>query len=118
MNYIKFKKNNELVKNNPHKNLMKVKEVDAKNMVVQAEKLHTFDMIQVNDPKQYVLDVLCGLKHLERNGVISHGDIKPNNTGYCSKTNNIKLMDIDDMHLKHKLPNYLIGARTFPYVKE
>lgn len=62
---------------------MNVSKVNPEKMAVEAEKLYMLDPRQVLSPKQYVLDVVCGLKHLQENGVISHGDIKPNNTAYC-----------------------------------
>ena len=59
----------------------------------------------------------CGRlkRYLQRNGVICHEDIKPGNTGYCSKTNNIKIIDIDGIILKPR--KYKLGVHTRGYVK-
>lgn len=77
---------------------MNVKHIDVDKKAVEAEKLYVSHQITIENPKQYVLDVVCGLKHLERNRVICHSDIKQSNIAYCPDTNNMKLIDVDDMH--------------------
>ena len=82
----------QIIMDNPHKNLIKIYEVNKKKKEIVLERLKT--SIKTKNYKNYVKDLSTNLKQLNKLG-IAYVDLKTANTGYSKIDKKWKIFDFD-----------------------